>query len=473
MSEQTLHPITRCFGNLFPKLSRLMTVSVVLALMVASCAVAQQTAGSNPKIVKKVLDNGLTVIIKPERGSGIVTIVAMVKAGAAQETIQTAGIGNFVAQMVLASTRMSSAEEVAAVADQVGGNIGASWNPDFTEIRAVTTSTMFNRAMSLIGECLTEANFESKWIEEVRAAMLRRVNTNSDDLFENTYFDLRQLLYEDSGYRRPNVGFERTYKLATVQDLEKFYKTYYAPNNIVISIAGDVTYDQALDRVEKAYAGVPPGKLPVDRGIPNETLDRCKYHASEVELGAAYLMLGWLAPGMGAPDYPAVSVLANALGGGKGSLMFNELRQKRGMGYDLGIMYPKLKYQSHLMAYIITDPFKFSLTSMSPKMVVDDIKNALLEQVNTLKTKPLDTKDLERAKGYTIGTYNLSHQHLLDRAFDLAWFETIGVGYDMYSSYPDEVEKVTAEDVQRAANKYFTNYAAELLLPKSKAEATD
>jgi zinc protease len=110
---------------------------------------------------------------------------------------------------------------------------------------------------------------------------------------------------------------------------------------------------------------------------------------------------------------------------------------------------------------------------MSPQMVLDDIKNALLEQVNTLKTKPLDTKDLERAKGYTIGTYNLSHQHLLDRAFDLAWFETIGIGYDTYSRYPDEVEKVTAEDVQRAANKYFTNYAAELLLPKTKSETTD
>jgi predicted Zn-dependent peptidase len=332
---------------------------------------------------------------------------------------------------------------------------------------------MFNRAMSLIGECLTEANFESKWVEQVRVAMLRRVNTNSDDLFENTYFDLRQQLYEDNGYRRPNAGFERTFKLATVEDLEKFYTTYYVPNNIVISIAGDVTYDQALNRAEKAFAGVPPGKLPADRGVPAETLDRCKYHASEVELGAAYLMAGWLAPGVGAPDYPAVSVLANALGGGKGSLMFSQLRQKQGMGYDLGVMYPKLRYQSHLMAYIITDPFKFSLASMSPQMVLDDIKNALLEQVSTLKTKPLDPKDLERAKGYTIGRYNLSHQHLLDRAFDLAWFETIGVGYDMYSRYPDEVENVTAEDVQNAANKYFTNYAAELLLPKGKSETAN
>ncbi|MHB9038404.1 MAG: M16 family metallopeptidase [Armatimonadota bacterium] len=473
----------RCFGILIPKLVEvtrlvsalkcryiLILLSVVLLAVFSPYTFAQDLA-QKPAITKKVLDNGLTLIVKPEPGSGIVAVVAMVKTGAARESIQNAGIGNFVAQLVLASTRMSSAEEVAAVADEVGGNIGAQWHPDFTEIRTVTTSAMFNRAMSLIGECLTEANFEGKWVEGVRSDLLRRVNAQSDDLFESAYYDLRQLLYEDSGYKRPNMGFERTVRLATPQDLQKFYSLYYVPNNIVISVAGDVTLDQAVDRAEKAFAGIPASKLPVDRGMPDEKLDRSKFHASEVELGAAYLMLGWLAPGMGSPDYPAVSVLANALGGGKGSIMFQELRQKRGMGYDVGVMYPKLKYQSHLLGYIITDPFKFSPTTMSPKLVLDDVKTALLEQVTALKENPLSAKNLERAKGYTIGSYNLSHQHLLDRAFDLGWFETIGAGYDMYTRYPDEVEKVTAEDVQRAARKYFGDYAAELLLPRTGAES--
>jgi zinc protease len=183
-------------------------------------------------------------------------------------------------------------------------------------------------------------------------------------------------------------------------------------------------------------------------------------------------MLGWHAPGVGTPDYPAVSVLANALGGGKGSIMFQELRQKRGMGYDVGVMYPKLKYQSHLLAYIITDPFKFSLTTMSPKLVLDDVKTALLEQVAALKDSHLSSKDLERAKGYTIGSFNRSHQHLLDRAFDLGWFETIGAGYEMYTRYPEDVEKVMADDVQRVARKYFGNYAAELMLPRTGALST-
>jgi zinc protease len=148
--------------------------------------------------------------------------------------------------------------------------------------------------------------------------------------------------------------------------------------------------------------------------------------------------------------------------------MFRELRQKRGMGYDVGVMYPRFRYQSHLVAYVITDPFKMSLSSFTPTMVLDEVKAALLEQVNTLQTKQLSSKDLQRAKGYTIGSYSLTHQHLIDRAFQLAWLETTGLGYETYKSFPDAIEKVTAEDVKRVANKYFTNSASVLLLPKAK-----
>ena len=443
---------------------RVYAFVILLVALSLTCACASE-------ITKQVLDNGVTVIVKPEKGSGLVAIVATVRAGAAQETFQTAGIGNFVSQLLLASTRPSSAEEVAAVADEVGGSISAQWHQDYTEIRAVTTSYLFNRAMALIGESLTEANFEDKWVEQVRAKLLRDVRAVDDDVFEGSYADLRGLLYEDNGYRRPGLGFERAVELATPQDLRKYYATHYIPSNMVIAIAGDVTLEQAIDRVNKAFAGIPKGKLPFNRGVPDEKLDRSKFHASEADIRAAYLMVGWLAPGATSTDYPAMTVASAALGGGKGSVMFRELRQKRGMGYDLGTLYPRLKNQSHLLAYIITDPFKTAGFSANPNLAIEEVRTALLEQVNQLSKKPLSPEDLQRAKGYAIGTYSLSHQHLLERASELAWLETIGAGYEMYKSFADQVDKVTAEEVQRVANTYLTNYAAVLLLPKTQSSS--
>ncbi len=103
------------------------------------------------------------------------------------------------------------------------------------------------------------------------------MQTGSDDVFQTAHTaELRQLLYEDNGYRRPLERLRARRDLATPQDLQKFFSMYYAPNNMVLSIAGDVTVEHAMDRVEKAFAGVIARKLPIDRGVPDETLDRPK-----------------------------------------------------------------------------------------------------------------------------------------------------------------------------------------------------
>ncbi|MDH7603038.1 MAG: insulinase family protein, partial [Armatimonadota bacterium] len=199
--------------------------------------------------------------------------------------------------------------------------------------------------------------------------------------------------------------------------------------------------------------------------------ERSKYVASESDIPAAYLLMGWLAPPLTSPDYPAFAVAANALGGGKGSLMFREIRQKRGMAYDLGVLYPRLKYQSHVVAYVIADPYKEVLPNVKGPLVLEEIKRLVLEQVQVLKEKRLSEADLQRAKGYTIGTFVRMQEHLVDRAFLPAWFESVGIGYEAIYEMPDAFEKVTAEDVQRVARDYFGNYAAVVYLPKPKSSS--
>ncbi len=441
-------------------------------LILALVASTATPALSAPTVVRKVLENGITVVVKPEPGSGLVAVDAIVKVGANQESIQTAGIGNFVSRLLLASTRAKSAEMVAAIADEVGGNIGAVWEPDTTSIRAITTSAGFDKAMNLIGDCLSEANFEPQWVERQRKALLAGLAQSKDDVFDRAYSDLRQLLYEDNGYRRPYAVTERAVTAATTQDLQKFFQMYYAPNNLVLSIAGDVDPDHAIRQVNRAFAGTVARKLPVDRGVPDEKLDRNKLRAYEGDIAAAYLLIGWLAPAVGSPDYPAFVVASTALGGGKGSMMFQELRQKQGIGYEIGTMYPRLRYQSHMVAYVVTDPYKRLLPGRTPNMVLDDAKQAILTLTESLRTTPLSPEDLERAKGYAIGTYALKHQHLAERAYLLGWAEAVGLGYGFDSAYADAISKVTADDVKRVAQKYLTNYATVLVLPKTQSTPT-
>lgn len=437
---------------------------IVIVIIMIICSVTCQADSQKP--VKKVLENGLTVVVKSEPGSGLVAIAAMVKVGVGQESIQTAGLGNFVSRLLLASTRAKSAEQVASIADSLGGNIGTEWERDLTSIRTVTTTAGFDRTMNLIGECLAEANFEYKWVEQVRKDLLSYIKSQSSDPFDQAYADLKQLLYEDNGYRRPKDVSERAISLAAPQDLQRYFSLHYPPNNIVLAIVGDVTAEKAIERAGRAFAGVMPRRLPIDRSVPDERLRENKSNMFEKKLSAAYLLVGWQAPAAGDRDYAAVAVAANALGGGKGSLMFRELRQKQGLGYEIGALYPKLRYQSHVVAYLVTDPYKKS--AAEPRQTLDAASAELMKLVEELKSKPLSGEDLQRAKGYTIGAYALGHQHLLERAALLGWAETIGLGYEFDKNYPDLIDSVTAADVQRVMQKYFTNFATVMLVPGAK-----
>ncbi len=435
----------------------------VFAIIVVLAAACASTAAP---FTRTVLPNGLTVIVKPEPGVGIVAIEAFVRSGAAQEREFNAGIGNLITSTLLASTRNKRAETVAGVVDSVGGNFVTEWNPDFTEIKAITTESGFDDAMSLLGDILNNANFEQKWVDRSREDILSSLAIGSDDVFQTTYELLKQRLYSDNPYKRPSLGYPRTLRALTTDDLAKFYRQYYAPNNIVVSVAGDITSERAVERIKRAFAGTSAVVLPKQRPIPEETIAASSSEVIERPISAAYFMFGFLAPGMESPEYAAMQVAATALGSGKGSRMFQSLREQKGLAYEVGAMYPKLKNQSHVVAYLVTDPYRRLGKGYSMQMLLSEVKKSTLEEINRMQNELLSPEEIERAKRYSIGTDSLRRQRLRDRAYNLGWLETIGLGCDYDTAFATKLDAVTAADVRKVSCKYFNNYALVIVLPE-------
>lgn len=436
-----------------------LIIAIIITLAVATaglCAVPY---------TRTVLPNGLTLIVKPEQSSGIVAIEVFVKVGVAEERASNAGIGNLVTSTLLASTRNKRAETVAGVADAVGGNLQTEWNLDYSEIKAITTSSRFDETVSLIGDVLNNANFEQKWVEQARQEILTDLTTQGDDVFQTTYSEVRHKLYQDNPYSRPPLGYFRTVRNITKEDMQRFYEQYYVPNNIVISIAGDITPEHAAQRIKIAFAGTSSRSLPKQRPVPPEALSQPTSETIERPTKAAYLMFGFLAPAATSAEYPAAAVAATTLGGGKGSRMFQNLREKKGLAYELGTLYPTLRYQSHMVAYLVTDPYSREEPGRSMNEILPEIKSAVLAEISKMQNEPISAAELERAKRYTIGRYELEHQRLRDRAFHLGLMETIGLGCDYDTQFASKIEAVTAEDVQKIAKKYLTNYSLTVILP--------
>lgn len=444
-----------------------------LYIIMLTLGVSTGSMAAEATFTKKTFPNGLTVIVKPEPGTGIVATDVFIKAGAEQEREYNAGIGGLVARTLLASTRNKRAETVAAVVDSVGGNFLTEWTPDYTEIKAITTVSGFDDAISLLGDILNNAKFEEKWVEHARQEILTEISRDSDSVFETTYQQVRQKLYRDNPYRRPPWGYAKAVRDATADDLQKFYQQHYVPNNIVVSVVGDVTVEHAQDRIKKAFAGTSAKPVPKQRPIPEEVLDESRGDISEKPIKIAYFMFGFLAPGITSPDYPAAQVAAVALGNGKGSRMFQSLREEKALAYELGTIYPPLKNQSHILAYLITDPYRRLGSGFTIKMMLSQVKEAMLEEVTRLQTQQLSPQELERAKRYAIGSYALRHQRLRDRAHHLGWLEAVGVGCEFDNDFAAKIEAVTAADVQRVAKKYLNNYSMTIVLPEGNSKISD
>lgn len=441
--------------------------SVLIFAFLILCFALPATAADSASFTKTVLPNGLTVIVKPEESTGIVAIEVFIKAGASLERESNAGIGNLIAHTLLASTRNKRAEKVAAIADEVGGNLQTEWHPDYTEIKAITTTSGFDDAVILLGDILNNASFEQKWVDRARQEILAGIATEIDDIFSSTYEQVRQRLYRDNPYHRPPSGYARVLRTITPSDLQQFYNQYYVPNNIVIAVVGDVKTEEVVNRLKMAFAGAGSKSLPKQRPIPEESLAESKSDLLERPIGAAYILFGFLAPSITSPDYPAARVAAVALGSGKGSRMFQNLREKQGLAYELGTVYPMMKEQSHMLVYLVTDPYRRVYPGFSLDMVLEDVKKAVLAELTKIQDETLTSEELERAKRYTIGTYALSHQRIRDRAFHLGWLEAIGLGCEYDSNYSAKIEAVTAADVQRVAKKYLNNYAMTIVLPEA------
>jgi len=440
-----------------------LSMGATCCLLIWVCA---NCWGQSP-VTKTVLPNGLTVLVRPEPGSGIVAVDAFVRAGQPEERAPLAGIGNLVARTLMTSTLNNSADRLASAIDEVGGNFQTSWSPDFTELRAITTTANFEDATRLIGEILSNSTFPEPALEEARKAVLDEIRGYGDDVFNSACRALVKQLYKDNPYKREPAGEVLAVRKLTQEDALAFYKQYFVPNNTVLAIVGDVTKEQAVEAARIAFSGARSTPLPIRREIPYEELTVMNSQVLQRDVASAYVLIGYLASGMTNPDYSAFTVAEALLGGGKASRLFRNIRDEFGIGYSIGALNPWLANQSHLIAYISVDARRLEAAGTVGGPTIDSLRKMLVAQVEAVRSGEYTNQELDRAKSYAAGTYLLRHQRAADRAFLLGSAEAIGLGYQFDSDFEGKLAAVTRADVDRVCNKYLTDYSTVVVVPNS------
>ncbi|HXH07749.1 MAG TPA: pitrilysin family protein, partial [Vicinamibacterales bacterium] len=369
----------------------------------------------------------------------------LVRAGAAQDPPDKPGVATLVAALLDQGTTTRSAEQIATAIDSVGGALGTGAGVDLTFINAVVMKDSFDLALRLIADLARHPAFAPEEIERQRQQLLSALKVSYEDpeYLADVLFD--RLVYGFHPYGRPGSGTPESVARITRDDLVAFHRAYFAPNNAILAIVGDVTAEEAFAGAARSFGDWPrldgltipnpPDPPPPTRRIV--VVDRPGAVQTEIRVGH-------LGVPRRHPDYLALDVAAKILGGEGSNRLHRVLRSERGLTYGASAELETRKYAGDLVAETDT---RSEATAETLRLLVDEFWR--------LQREPVQDAELQGAKDYLTGSFPLTIE--TPSAIALQVLNALFYGLDLkeLETFRERVNAVSVDDISRVARAYL------------------
>ncbi|MGF1492879.1 MAG: M16 family metallopeptidase, partial [Microcoleaceae cyanobacterium] len=277
-----------------------------------------------------------------------------------------------------------------------------------------------------------------------RRIAIQANRSQQEQPFSIAFNALRQMLYQDHPNAISSLGTEETVAQLTQEDLQIYHQAHFRPDNMVVAIAGRISPEQALERIESAFGDWPMPETKLSQPELPEVISNPQQSIISQATQQSVILLGYLASSVYQDDYSALKLLSTYLGIGLSSRLFVELREKRGLAYDVSAFFPTRLDPSHFVTYIGTAPEN-----------TETATEGLHREVKRLVAAPLSDQELQVAKNKLLGQYALGKQTNGQLAQIYGWYETLGLGIEFDTQFQSEIAQVTPETAHSVARRYF------------------
>lgn len=402
---------------------------------------------------RTVLANGIVLVVVENPTADIVAARCFFKGGTRVEVPHQAGLVNLASSLLTKGTVNYSSQEIAEQVESIGASLGTEAAADYFLLGLKTIKSDFADMLTLAAEVLRSPTFPDSELELERRLTLQAIKSQRERPFNIAYEQLQKLMYGKHPYGFPSLGTEETIGNLIQEDLVAYHQTYFRPDQLVISIAGRISPDEAIAYVKDAF-----GDWQVSDSLPQFDRHDAQFQPERVtttqDTQQAIVMLGYSAPAVSSPDYAPLKLITTYLGNGLSSRLFVELREKRGLAYDVSAFYPTRLETSQFVTYMGTAPQNTHVALEGLKAECDRLREVLLEP-----------EELQTAKGKLLGQYALGKQTNSQLAQVFGWYESLGLGIAYDQEFVSIVEAVTEKDIMQAAQAYFASPAISLVGP--------
>ncbi|WP_052726624.1 M16 family metallopeptidase [Devosia epidermidihirudinis] len=426
-------------------------LALALVTVLSLPAMAEDTA-PDTAIQNFTLDNGLEVVVIPDHRAPIVTHMVWYKVGSADEAPGKSGIAHFLEHLMFKGTVKHPAGELDRLVTEIGGNGNAVTTSDFTTyfqtVPADALATMMDiEADRMRGLVLTDDVIGSERdvvLEERRM----RVDGSPQALLQE---ETTATLFQNHPYRIPTIGWMQEIEQLNRADAVAFYDQYYAPNNAVLVIAGDVEPAAVRTLAEETYGKVPRGPDLPARVRPSEPVQDTKrtVSLSDARIGIPSFSRTWIVPTYRTAEpgeAEAIDLLSEILGGGSRSRLYQQVIVKDGIGASAGASYDGGAY----------DPSGFTIYGApQPGHTLPEVEAAVDAQVALLIKDGVTEAELNSAKARYVRSMIFAHDAQASMANLYGSRLASGGTIKDITEWPDRIRAVTAEQVQAVAAKYL------------------
>jgi len=404
----------------------------------ATASPARQDKGS--RVVKEVLPNGIRVIVRENHAVPVVAVEAGFLAGTRGEPKDKGGVSGLTAGMLTKGTKQRTAREISEAVENMGASLNGYSGRNSFGLQGKYLRRDFEPGFRLFAESLREPTFPAEELEKKRRETLGALKQQKDQLTQSAFLLFLDAHYGEHPYGRNPLGTENSVRAMTPEDLQRYYGRWADPRNMVIAVSGDIGAEEALAAVRKGFSDFPerPGYEPLG-ALPVPHPAGIRKAEEQREKQQAHFVIGYPGARFTDPDRYSLDVLGSALAGMGGRLFVN-LRDRKSLAYSVTSFSSEQVDPGFFAFYMGTSADKLDVA------VADTLK-----EIGEVKGGGVTQEELDRAKKWMIGSYEIGLQSNSSYADKMVYNELYGVGYEETFRAPEKIAAVTLSDVNRLA----------------------
>jgi predicted Zn-dependent peptidase len=394
---------------------------------------------------KTTLKNGMRVITNSMPHTQSVSTILYYGVGSRYEEDRIAGISHFIEHMVFKGTKKRpTAKDISEAIEGVGGVLNASTGRETTNYWAKVAKAHFPLAFDVLSDMLLNANFDPNEIEKERKVIIEELHATLDSPPDLVNEIINEVIWGKQPVGRDIGGNDETVGGISREDLLGYMKKFYVPSDMVVSVAGNVSHDEVVKRVEDTLGQLPSGERPT--AAPAQTLNgsepRLQIHFKETE--QANLCLAVPALHYSDPRRYILSMLDSIMGSGMSSRLFQQIREERGLAYTVESYASQLSDTGAWIVYSGVDPER-----------IDDTITAILTEMDKMRQERVPETELTKVKEYNKGRMLLSLENTQAVASWAGGQELLLSRILSVEEVVEKIEEVTSEQIQVMAQELF------------------